>query len=326
MELNLMSSLSRNMTPLLLVGTGRMAHAYAEVLSALCVPVEAVGRSDEHAKRFAEETGVRAAGGGIGAWRRRGTLAPTHAIVAADVGEMPRIAEELIELGVKRLLLEKPGALTKDELMLIFTRAQTVHAEVSIGYNRRFLASVEKAKDLIAEDGGVISFYFEFNERTTQPERIRGMRVPEKTVARWFIANSTHVLDLAWHLGGEPQALSGFSSAGPLWAPHPTLFSGAGITKSGATFSYFANWEIDGPWLVELQTAKRKLVLNPLEKLYEERDGVLVNVPYDDSLDVTFRPGLYQETKSFLADSSVLPTLKEQCDRFAWYEKVLTGS
>lgn len=302
-----------------------MAHAYAEVLSALRTPVEAVGRSDEHAKRFAEETGIRAAGGGIEAWRKRGMLAPTHAIVATDVGEIPRIAEELIELGVKRILLEKPGALTKDELMLIFTRAQKASAEVSIGYNRRFLASVEKAKDLIAKDGGIVSFYFEFNERVTQPERIRGMRVPEKTVARWFIANSTHVLDLAWHLGGEPHALSGFSAAGSLWAPHPTLFSGAGITKSGATFSYFSNWEVDGPWLVELQTAKRKLLLNPLEKLYEERDGARVTVPCDDTFDAKFRPGLYLETKSFLAGLP-LPTLEEQCDRFAWYEKVLTGS
>jgi predicted dehydrogenase len=302
-----------------------MARAYAKVLSALRIPVEAVGRSDEHAKRFAEETGVAAAGGGIGAWRRRYTPVPTHAVIAADVGETPRIAEELIELGVKRLLLEKPGALTKDELTPVIARAETAGAEVSIGYNRRFLASVKKAKDLIAEDGGVVSFYFEFNERTTQPERIKGMDTPEKTVARWFIANSTHVLDLAWHLGGEPHALSGFSAAGPLWAPHPTLFSGAGITKSGATFSYFANWEVDGPWLVELQTAKRKLVLNPLEKLYEEKDGALVSVPCDDVFDVKFRPGLYLETKSFLEDVP-LPTLAEQCDRFAWYEKILTGS
>ena len=150
------------------------------------------------------------------------------------------------------------------------------------------------------------------------------MNTPKRTVERWFIANSTHVVDLAFYLAGEPLALSGFATAGPLWAPHPTLFSGAGLARNNVVFSYYANWEIDGPWLVEVQTSRRKLVLNPLEKLHEEKDGVLELVSYDDSLDTAWRPGLYREVECFLSGTGDSPTLEEQVLRFDWYEKMLS--
>ena len=312
------------MTSVLLIGTGRMARAYAKVLTTLNVPAIAVGRSEEHARTFERETDMKALSGGLSSWKKTAPEIPTHAIIAADVEAIPVIARELIDTGIKHLLLEKPAALGKVELTPLQTHAKNNSASVSVGYNRRFLSSVQKAKELIAADGGAISFYFEFNERTTQPERIKGMNTPERTVERWFIANSTHVIDLAFYLAGEPIALSGFTAAGPLWAPHPTHFSGAGLAEDGAVFSYYANWEIDGPWLVEIQTPKRKLVLNPLEKLNEERGGVMVPVECDDSLDTAFRPGLYREVECFLSGTGDLPTLEEQILRFDWYEKMLS--
>ena len=312
------------MTSVLLIGTGRMARAYAQVLTALNVPAIAVGRSEEHARTFERETGMKALSGGLSNWKKTAHEIPTHAIIAADVEAIPAIARELIDSCIKHLLLEKPAALEKVELMPLQTHAKNNGASVSVGYNRRFLSSAQKAKELIAADGGAISFYFEFNERTTQPERIKGMNTPKRTVERWFIANSTHVIDLAFYLAGEPLALSGFAAAGPLWAPHPTLFSGAGLARNNVVFSYYANWEIDGPWLVEVQTSRRKLVLNPLEKLHEEKDGVLELVSYDDSLDTAWRPGLYREVECFLSGTGDSPTLEEQVLRFDWYEKMLS--
>ena len=58
------------MTSVLLIGTGRMARAYAQVLTALNVPAIAVGRSEEHAHTFERETGVKALSGGLSNWKK----------------------------------------------------------------------------------------------------------------------------------------------------------------------------------------------------------------------------------------------------------------
>jgi len=313
------------MESLLLVGTGRMARAYVQVLGAQKRQVLAVGRSEEGAQKFREETGIEATPGGIAAWRKKGVPAPTHAIVAIDDEEAPRAAEDLMEMGCRNILLEKPGSLTQSGLVDIQKTATKSNAYVFIGYNRRFLASTQKAKEIIAEDGGALSVYFEFNERLTQPERIASMQIPKRTVENWFIANSTHVVDLSLFLSDELETLTGFSASGPLWAPqsHPTLYAGAGTTKKGAIISYYANWEIDGPWLVEIGTAKRTLILNPLEKLAVEHSGAREEVSYDTTLDTTYRPGLYREVESFLDAQENLKTLDEQVGHFAWYEKML---
>ena len=309
---------------LLLIGTGRMARAYAPVLAAHTVGIIAVGRSKEGSAQFQKDTGIDTTSGGITRWRKTASSIPTHAIVAVDDAASPHVAQELIDIGVTHILLEKPGALSRKELLDLQKKAQKSGAAVHIGYNRRFLASVQKAQEIIKADGGVISFHFEFNERTTQPERIAAMNIPEKTVEHWFVANSTHVVDLALFLAGNPLALSGFTAKGPLWATqdHATLFTGAGITDRDVPFSYYANWEIDGPWLVEIQTSKRKLILNPLEKLTAEKDGTIDEVAYDNSLDTKFRPGLYREVESFFNDLRDLKTLDEQIQHFDWYEKI----
>src|SRR3989344_3161727 len=307
------------MADVFLIGTGRMARAYVPVLRAHNMHVIAVGRSEGGSRKFQEETSVETTPGGIAAWCKKGVPIPQYAIVAIDDAEAPRVAQELINVGCKAILLEKPGALTKQELVAIEKKAQAFKSNVFIGYNRRFLASVQRAKEMIAEDGGATSVYFEFNERRTQPERIANMHIPERTVEKWFIANSTHVVDLALYLADEVRELTGFTASGPLWAPqsHPTLFAGAGMIKSGIPFSYYANWEIDGPWLVEIGTAERKLILNPLEKLTIEGEGP-IEIP-DVAIDTTYRPGLYREVESFLGSKVGLKTLDEQINHFAWY-------
>src|SRR3989344_785577 len=313
------------MADVFLIGTGRMARAYVPVLRAHNMHVIAVGRSEGGSRKFQEETSVETTPGGIAAWCKKGVPIPQYAIVAIDDAETPHVAQELIDVGCKHLLLEKPGALTKQELVAIAKKAQAFKSNVFIGYNRRFLASVQRAKEMIAEDGVATSVYFEFNERRTQPERIADMHIPKRTVEKWFIANSTHVVDLALYLTSDMAALSGFTASGPVWAPqsHPTLFAGAGITTSTIPFSYYANWEIDGPWLVEIGTAKRTLILNPLEKLAVEHSGDREEVSYDTTLDTTYRPGLYREVESFLDAQENLKTLDEQVGHFAWYEKML---
>ena len=64
----------------------------------------------------------------------------------------------------KNILVEKPAGLNKQKIMEVSELAKEKDAQVYVAYNRRYYASVLKAQEIIAEDGGVTSFNFEFTE------------------------------------------------------------------------------------------------------------------------------------------------------------------
>ena len=80
---------------------------------------------------------------------------------------------------------------------------------------------------------------------------------------KWFICNSTHVVDLAFHLGGQPISLNCSSSGADElpWHPANCRFSGYGETKNGAMLSYFSDWNSAGRWKVELLSRNLKIIL-----------------------------------------------------------------
>ena len=55
---------------------------------------------------------------------------------------------------------------------------------------------------MIAEDGGVTSFHFEFTEWSHQ---IQHLQKAPGVMDHWVLGNSSHVLDLAFHLGASHQ-------------------------------------------------------------------------------------------------------------------------
>lgn len=172
-------------------------------------------------------------------------------------------------------------------------------ARIFIAYNRRFYSSVLKAKQIIKEDEGCLSFVFEFTEWT---HLVKDAEKSKEEKAKWFIANSTHVVDLAFYLGGVPRHIACYTSGGLNWHPSASVFSGAGVTESDALFSYYANWETPGRWGVEVLTRKHRLILRPLEELQIQnlRSINIESVKLDDKLDKLFKPGLYMETECFL--------------------------
>jgi predicted dehydrogenase len=298
-------------TPVLLVGAGPMALAYATVLLALDAPFRVIGRGPASCRSFEDVSGVPATGGGveqIGA-----DDAPSRAIVAVSASELVAATTHLLAIGVGDILVEKPAALYRAGLESVAACASGARAQVHVAYNRRYYASVHRARQLIDDDGGVTSFSFEFTE---WPDRVVASGQPADVLAAWFLANSTHVVDLAFHLGGWPADLAAFVGGDRLaWHQGPTVFAGSGTTNGGALFSYASNWQSPGRWGVELLTRRRRLVLRPLEQLQEQRLGELELRPVDidDERDRLFKPGLFEETSAFLGSAaSLLPTIEDQ--------------
>jgi predicted dehydrogenase len=286
---------------ILLVGAGPMAVAHAHVLKALGRPVVCVGRSAERVDRFFSETGLQAVTGGIQSWiGRTDRPAVAGAVVAVSLPVLAQVTCALIEAGIKKILVEKPAGLTLAEIERVAALGQAAGAGVYLAYNRRFYTSVETAKRMIAEDGGVSSFFFDFTEVAS---RVVASGRGSDILHHWFLANSSHVVDLAFHMGGRPKVMETRVKGSLPWHPAGAVFAGSGETVNGAMFSYLADWMAPGRWGVEFRTAKRRLILQPLETLkVQELDNFSVaDVPLDDH-DARFKPGLYRQMEAFLSD------------------------
>lgn len=294
-----------------IIGAGTIAQEYAKVLTALGYQFQMIGRGEEKARQVEEALGCKVIRGGLDNYTGTVTEVPDAAIVATNLGSLAPNTIALLQFGVKRILCEKPGFLFPEECEKVATLAKEKNAEVYLAYNRRFFSSVLKAKEIITEDGGVTSFNFEFTE---WGHVIAKYNKPQEELKNWFYANSSHVVDLAFFLGGEPVQLDCHTSGEISWHK-PAVFAGAGVTDKGALFSYQANWAAPGRWGVELLTAQHRLYLRPIESLQIQNLGsvAISSVELNDHLDKEFKPGFFLQTKSFIkGESEKLCSIQQQ--------------
>ena len=309
------------MSELLVVGAGQMAGAYVSVLKALSQPFKVVGRGEASAARFRDEHDVDVSTGGLEEYLSY-SPAPASAIVAVPIEELADSTRLLAQAGTERVLVEKPGALNSNELRALIKSISPTQARVWVAYNRRFFQSTLTARDVIQQDGGVTSFSFEFSEWV---DRVLASPTILKVKDAWVVANSSHVLDLAFHLGGVPTELSSWTRGSLPWHQSGDRFAGAGLTDSGALFSYRSDWSSPGRWRVEMNTRSRRLLLSPLETVQQMVHGSLVfeSIEINTDLDQAFKPGIYFQTRAFtegLYDD--LCPISEQLQRMYLYERI----
>lgn len=317
-----MSHNVNRMESLWIIGAGGMALEYAKVLKAKGMEFAVIGRGEQSASAFEEKSGHPVLRGGLESVLQKQPSAPTAAIVAVDVEFLRPVCEELLDHGVQHVLLEKPGGVTAADIAALADRADQCGAYVALAYNRRFYASVLAAKGMIAEDGGVKTFSFEFTEWSHE---IEGLPQPAAVKENWFLANSSHVVDLAFFLGGEPAEIAAFTNGSMSWHPSASAFAGAGRSKTGALFSYQANWDAPGRWGVEALTCIRRFILRPMEKLQVQklRSVAIEPVEIDDTLDRQFKPGFALQVAAFLRrDRTDLCTIRQQSDRLKTFKRI----
>lgn len=295
----------------LIVGSGPMSEAYLAVLKDFDVNIIVVGRGEKSADFFYEKTGVRPITGGLEDYLQNNLIKEgAYTIIATGTeGLMPSL-KMLIGAGAKNILIEKPAAISIQELTENEPFLINSNANIFVAYNRRFYASVLETKNLIREDGGLRSMHFEFTEWA---HTIQDIQKAEGVKENLFFANSTHVVDLAFFIAGSPIELSCYSIGGNIKWHKKTNYTGAGITSQGVLFSYISNWESAGRWALELLTEKRRIYLKPLEDIQIQLKGsVQLNKhEFDNSLDVKYKPGLYLQVKNFLEGGDQLLQIKE---------------
>jgi len=314
-----------DMNKILLVGAGNMAKEYAKVLMDRGVDFITVGRSVKNCEDFKDCVGREAISGGIRSFLQRRDDSIKTAIVCVSAEELACTTLDLIEYGFQNILVEKPGGLNESEIGRLDEAAKEYGADVFIAYNRRFYASVQKAREMIRQDGGVTSFHFEFTEWS---HVISGLNKSQQVKDAWLLANSSHVIDMAFFLGGRPKDFHSYCQGKTDWGNCSAAYAGAGLSHTGALFSYCANWEAPGRWSVEVLTALHRLIFRPLEKLQIQQKGSIEikTVDLADDLDVRYKPGLYRQVEAFLnADWGSLLSIGDQYLNLKVYDKIKNG-
>lgn len=305
-----------------LIGAGVMAQDYIKVLKSVDCKLTVIGRGIENTKACEQATGVSVVSGGLVKFLLSKPNVCSHAIVSVGVDVLFETTKELMLAGVKNILLEKPGAIKKNDLIELKNLANNHSTNVVIGYNRRFYTATEKARELIEKDGGLTSFNFEFTEWS---HFIATLNKPKAVFDTWFLGNSTHVVDLAFFLGGKPKEISSFTSGDLDWHKSASVFTGAGISETGALFSYQANWAAPGRWSVEMLTKRHRLIFRPMEKLQIQEIGSIAMdfVEIDDKIDLDYKPGLFKQVDCFLnGELTDFCSLDWQIDMFDIYKKI----
>lgn len=299
------------MEDILLIGTGPMALDYAKVLLAQGKIFKVIGRGIQSSLIFEKNCGIKPIIGGIDLYLKNNILkSNTSCIIATGTEILMPILKKIVLAGANKVLIEKPAAISIEELLENETFLKPFSEKVYIAYNRRFYASVIEAKKLIEEDGGLKSMHFEFTEWA---HKIEPLEKAPGVKENWFFANSTHVVDLAFNLAGKPSDWKAFNKGGDIYWHKKTNFAGAGITENDVLFSYLSNWESAGRWGIELMTNKKRIYLKPLEGIDIQLKGsIQIELHlYDDSLDKNYKPGIFLQTLSFFGNNNSLCKLSE---------------
>ncbi len=315
---------------IMLVGAGPMSEAYLAALKVThpTVSVTVAGRGEESAARFEAKTGIRPNTGPLEDQLLRLGGRVRTAIVAVQVDQLAPVARQLLDAGFEHILLEKPGAATVKggrELAEADTGDR-----IRIAYNRRFLTSSRHVRRLVAEDGGTTSFSFEFTEVA---DRIAATHHIPLVKANWALANSSHVMDMAFDLAGAAEDMSDVCVAASLgrgsivWHPRGERFAGCGTVRGETLFSYAADWGSGGGWAVEIVTPKRRLIMRPLETILQQERGSFVRTPVEIEAEIAgLKPGLPAMLNYFLdgrGDAGHLPTARDQAKRMAVFDSLL---
>lgn len=305
-----------------LIGTGIMAKEYAKILNALNKPFITIGRGEQNAILFENEFKTIVHKGGILNFLKTSPKLPSKVIVAVGIEALSETTKLLLDYGVLEILLEKPGIGYPKEIIELNKKISN-QAKVVLAYNRRFYSSVRKARELIDEDGGVQSFFFEFTEWS---HAIKDLIKHPAEHKNWFLGNSTHVIDTAFYLCGKPKEISTYYNGSLDWHPSSSNFAGSGVTNKNALFSYIANWQAPGRWAIEIMTSKHRFILKPMEKLFIQEIGSVQVAPVDlgeEQIDIEFKPGLYLQTVEFLnGNYQDFCDVKEQFEMMIIYLKM----
>jgi len=296
---------------LLLIGNGYMGKEYIKSLKKLNISFIVVGNTDKSCKETQKIfPGIKIYSGGIQNFLEKNVQSFDKCIITSPIHLLEKHLTFVLEAKINDILIEKPGGLNTLKMINVCNKYQ--NENIVVAYNRRFYNTTEHVKQIIQEDGGVSSFSMEITELI---HRINPNKYAKETLDKWFLSMTTHVVDLAFYLGGNPIKMTSFVNEGKDWYKKAGVFCGCGQTTKGALFSYNGDWTSSGRWGIKIYTPKHLIILSPLEKIKIQNKGELDIKELDITNDKEIKAGIFNQTKCFIENPNDIRFLNynDQC-------------
>lgn len=315
-----------NNVKFLIIGSGYISKEYLKILHHKKYSCTIVGRGEKNIREIQKDfPSFEYHHGGLKQYLDSHEIKSfTHCLNLVNIEYLYQTTSLLLDHGAKNILLEKPGDVAIKNLKTLSLKAKKHDASICIAYNRRFFDSINTLEKLVKEEGGIQTLHFEFTEWL---HRIDLNKFSDEILKKWITANSSHVIDTAFYLIGEPTEIypiiKGKGSIS--WHPSGSVFLGAGVSENEIPFTYNSNWKSAGRWSIEVFTNEKRYFLRPMEELYYQNLGevkinkIELNVPEDSN----FKPGLEGVLESFLyqKDSKLIP-IDQQIKNIETYNKI----
>ena len=177
----------------LIIGTGPIGIEYASILLSLGVPFSILRRPCSTSKLPEILKEVNTFYENL----ENFDFSPySHVINAVNLENQGSVNLYLLTKKIS-ILSEKPGFIFSSQFKRAVELCTEYGSKFYVAYNRRFYPSIAKAKSLIANDGGLISFLFDFTE---WEKSIIETNLPNKLNERWGLLNSLHIIDTCFYI------------------------------------------------------------------------------------------------------------------------------
>lgn len=312
----------------LIVGSGYMCEEYYKVLKDIGIQdIWIVGRGREKIDKLKKEYNIeKAFYGGLSEFIKNFDRKIHFDLIinTVNVENLYEINKFILESNLGNLLLsEKPGCLNSEEADYLNNLSKVKNKKIFIAYNRRFYSSVLKLKNLLLNKKDILSIFFSFTEIL---EKIIKQNFPKEVKKKLLIANSSHVIDLVFHLIGMPAELNSFYYYKNEDFNYG-IYYGSGLSENNIPFVYHSNWLSKGRWLIEIYCKNYKYILCPLEKLIIQKDNFNkeLEIIDEDDDDKNFKPGLKKMLLSVINKNDLyenLCTINELTKTMKFYESI----
>lgn len=306
-----------------LVGCGFMGKEYIKSLIKLEKKFLVIGNREESSQMiremFSNYSNIKVISGGFEKYKNRNVS--SQIIITSPIQFLDDHLELALKMGFKRILIEKPGSIDLKRMKNIIDNMP--NCQIYVGYNRRYYSTVEKAKEIIADDGGVLSFSMDITELI---HRIDPNKYHHEVLNKWIYSMTSHLLDLGFYLGnGQIKDLNSITGGADLvpWHPNASIFNGFGSLDNNTLFVYHGNWASAGRWRLEIFTRNHLILFYPLEKLVIQKRGEMKFEEIACFPDQEIKEGIFKQTEAFLSSNKiVLPSYQEQYKLLCTYRKI----
>lgn len=296
-----------------IIGGGYMGQEYAKALEYLNISnVKIITNSKKDSKLFSTKFEYDVLSGGFS--KHIKSLNKQDLVIIATPTELLDQACSLcVDCGQTNILIEKPCSLFSENLKFLIQKSK--NCRIRVAYNRLCYPNVYLLKELCKKEG-IISCKFDFTEWV---HKIPFNVYTDDEYKLWGISNSLHVISLAFELIGMPKNIACFTTGSLDWHPSGSIFVGSGISENNIPFSYHANWESSGRWMVEIMTKSNSYRLMPLEEISVCKKGTVDWNPIDfSSTHSKTKPGILEQVVIMLdknlEQSCPLITLEKALD------------